>query len=192
MTAEALTAGYRVEIVKEEGRSGRKMSNRPQLKAALKRLNSGEAQALFATKADRVARSTLDLIKILEQSNRHYWDLKISNLQQDPNTPEGKLFFTMIAAFAEFESLMIAERQIESHAERKEKGQIWGVTNGSKSNLPIEVRERIRSDREQGKSLRLIAEGLNADRVPTALGGKRWYASTIKHYLDSPATRKAS
>jgi len=39
-------------------------------------------------------------------------------------------------------------------------------------------RQRARRD-----SLRAIAEILNRDKVPTAQGGKEWYAATVRHVL---------
>jgi hypothetical protein len=47
-----------------------------------------------------------------------------------------------------------------------------------------EVIQRIRDAREAGLSLRQIADFLNADRTPTAHGGARWWASTIRSVLD--------
>ena len=43
--------------------------------------------------------------------------------------------------------------------------------------------ERIRRERAAGKSLAAIAKGLNADRIPTAQGGARWYPATVRYTL---------
>jgi hypothetical protein len=43
--------------------------------------------------------------------------------------------------------------------------------------------ERIRRERAAGKSLTAIANALNADRIPTAQGGRRWYPATIRYTL---------
>ena len=45
--------------------------------------------------------------------------------------------------------------------------------------LPEELRERIRSMHAAGMSLTAIAERLNAEGVPTAHGGRRWWHPTI-------------
>jgi hypothetical protein len=45
------------------------------------------------------------------------------------------------------------------------------------------VSQRIRDARAAGLSLRQIADGLNADRTPTAHGGTRWWASTVRSVL---------
>jgi hypothetical protein len=44
--------------------------------------------------------------------------------------------------------------------------------------------DRIRRERAAGKSLAAIANGLNADRIPTAQGGRRWYPATIRYTLN--------
>jgi Recombinase len=43
---------------------------------------------------------------------------------------------------------------------------------------------RIKRERAAGRSLATIANGLNADRVPTAQGGRRWYPATIRYTLN--------
>jgi hypothetical protein len=43
--------------------------------------------------------------------------------------------------------------------------------------------ERIRRERAAGRSLAAIANGLNADRIPTAQGGRRWYPATVRYTL---------
>jgi hypothetical protein len=45
--------------------------------------------------------------------------------------------------------------------------------------------ERIRRERAAGKSLAAIANGLNADRITTAPGGRRWYPATVRYTLSS-------
>ena len=58
---------------------------------------------------------------------------------------------------------------------------------GRRPAVPAAVVERIRAARRAGKSLSEIAAELNADRVPTAHGGKRWWPSTIRAVLGRAA-----
>jgi hypothetical protein len=44
--------------------------------------------------------------------------------------------------------------------------------------------ERIRRERAAGRSLAAIANGLNADCIPTAQGGRRWYPATVRYTLN--------
>lgn len=57
------------------------------------------------------------------------------------------------------------------------------ATRGRKPAVPAEVAKRIRDDHSVGKSLRQIADGLNAERIPTAHNGERWWASTVRTVL---------
>jgi hypothetical protein len=59
------------------------------------------------------------------------------------------------------------------------------VRLGRPRSLPDSVRERIRFSRDEGETLTAIAESLNRDSVPTAQGGKRWHASTVRAVLGS-------
>lgn len=40
--------------------------------------------------------------------------------------------------------------------------------------------ERVRVEREAGATYQAIAEGLNADGVETAQGGRKWWPSTVR------------
>jgi hypothetical protein len=54
---------------------------------------------------------------------------------------------------------------------------------GRPQTIAPEVIQRIRVAHEAGLSLRRIADGLNADGTPTAHGGTRWWASTVRSAL---------
>jgi DNA invertase Pin-like site-specific DNA recombinase len=94
----------------------------------------------------------------------------------------------MAAAFAQFESGMISERVKRQHQARRDRGEVWGVSTGVKSQLPNEVREQIIKLRGEGLSLAKIAEHLTEAAIPTVLGGN-WYGATIKRVLNSPLTK---
>lgn len=54
-----------------------------------------------------------------------------------------------------------------------------GVRLGRPTVLAAEVVTRIVKERASGRSLQAIADGLNADGVPTAHGGSQWWPSTV-------------
>ena len=58
-----------------------------------------------------------------------------------------------------------------------------GVRIGRPPTLREEIVQRIRKERKEGETLVAIADGLNDDRAPTAQGGARWYASTVRAVL---------
>lgn len=57
------------------------------------------------------------------------------------------------------------------------------ATRGRKPAVPPEIARRISDERAAGKSLRQIADNLNADQIPTAHGGACWWPSTVRQVL---------
>ena len=105
----------------EEKRSGRKASGRDQLQAALDYMRDGDT--LVVTRLDRLARSVIDLQKIVDQLESE--GIKFRVLQQsgiDTSRPEGKMLLTMLGAVAEFEADIRAERQRDGIEAAKAKG----------------------------------------------------------------------
>jgi hypothetical protein len=49
--------------------------------------------------------------------------------------------------------------------------------------VPAEVAERIRAEHAAGRTLGQIARGLDAHRIPTAQGGRRWWPSSVRAVL---------
>jgi DNA invertase Pin-like site-specific DNA recombinase len=186
LNAEA--KGYRVEIVTETG-SGRKAS-RPELNAAIARLNKGEAQALFVIDLDRLARSVRHLTEIMDTARKNSWRLVIATADVDTRTPSGEMIAGSLAVFAQFESRMIGERVKRQHLARRERGVIWGVDQGYKGTLPAATRALIADLHAQGNSLRQIASELTTQGLQTPRGGA-WYPATIAAILKSPQTSLA-
>ena len=189
LTEAAEREGFQVEVITETG-SGRNTA-RPGLNGALDRLASGEAQALYALDTDRLARSTMHLLDISQRAVKEKWRLVITTAQVDTSTPSGEAFLTMAAAFAQFESRMISERVKRQHQDRRDRGEIWGVTNGNKSKLPEKTRALIMHLRAQGVSLAKIAAQLASQGVPTVSGGE-WHSSTIQRIINSPQSAQLS
>ena len=139
------------------------------------------------TRLDRLARSLSDLLSIVSQADKKAWRLKILELNLDTRTAQGRLVLSMLGAVADFERSLISSRQKEVHAQRRAKGEVWGVTKGSKPITPASTREKVLELRQEGKSLRVIAQELTALKIPTARGGS-WRASTVDHLLKSPSS----
>ena len=87
----------------------------------------------------------------------------------------------MLATFAQFERRLISERTRAALACTRAQGVRLGRPPQQMSQYAI---ERIRRERAAGSSLAAIANGLNADRIPTAQGGRRWYPATIRYTLN--------
>ena len=178
-------AGYtEFELVREEGRSGKSITGRPALTAALKRLDTGTASALFVTRIDRLARSTKDFLSIIDRANANKWRLVMLDLNLDTASYQGRFVVTIMSALAEMERGIIAERQKDVHKDRRARGIKWGVDMGPKNKTSDEVKDLIRKQKDSGLSFHEIARRLNSNGIPTQNGGK-WYATTVKNIYDS-------
>lgn len=105
------------EIIKEQF-TGTKV-NRPLFKELLLRLNPGDT--LMVCKLDRFARSTVEGITTVRKLIDQGIKVHILNIGLIENTPTGKLIFSVMSAFAEFERDMIIQRTQEGKAIAKTK-----------------------------------------------------------------------
>jgi DNA invertase Pin-like site-specific DNA recombinase len=181
--------GYSVELIVERG-SGRRAS-RPKLNDAIKRLNKGEAEALFVLDVDRLSRSTRHALEVAEMAKKNKWRLVILSLDIDTATASGKMVLSQLAIFAEFESSMTSERVKRQHEARRERGIVWGVDEGFISQLDPMARDLIVTEFIKGSSLRQTVRALQEAGLKTARGGQ-WHASTVKSYLDSPVSKNVA
>jgi DNA invertase Pin-like site-specific DNA recombinase len=181
LTQEAERRGFELELVDEgEGVSGKKLSKRPVLLEALNRLDRGEAEGLIVTKLDRLARSTIDFLTILERSQRKGWALIVLDLCIDTTTPAGTLNATMMASFAQYEREIISQRTKSALAYKKSQG----LSIGRASPTPQNVIKHITDLKAQRLTIRAIARELNETNFPTLRDGARWYPTTVKNILD--------
>lgn len=120
---ETIMQKYEVEKVFSEKISGKNI-DRPQLKEMLSFIRSGDT--LVIESYSRLARSTADLIKLVEQLNAKGVNLISDKEHIDTTTPQGKLMFTIFAGLAEFERNCLLERQREGIAEAKKQGKYKG------------------------------------------------------------------
>ena len=97
-----------------------KDTNRPELKNMLEFVREGDT--VYVHDFSRLARSTKDLLDIVDQLNRKKVHLVSNKENLDTSTPTGKLMLTMIAAINEFERTNLLERQREGIAEAKKNG----------------------------------------------------------------------
>src|SRR5215470_15149537 len=100
-------------------------TDRPELAKLLKRLDAGDV--LLVTRLDRLARSTRDLLNILDAVGKAGAGFKsLADPWADTTTPHGKLMVTVLAGLAEFERSLILARTGEGRARAKAKGVKFG------------------------------------------------------------------
>jgi DNA invertase Pin-like site-specific DNA recombinase len=89
-------------------------ADRPQFQALLSQLTEGDT--LVVTKLDRFARSTAEALGIVKELFERGVKVHVLNMGLIENTPTGRLIFTVMSGFAEFERDLIVERTQEGKA----------------------------------------------------------------------------
>ena len=131
-------------------------SNRPQLRRMLAALDEGDT--LLITCLDRLARSTRDLLNILDAvANKGAFFRSLSETWADTTTAHGRLMLTVLGGLAEFERELIRSRTGEGRALAKARG----VHMGRSSKLTAHQQRQALKRREQGELLTVIAKDFN-------------------------------
>lgn len=120
---EALRAAGCEQIFREKVSGAR--ADRPQLQSLLDKAAAGDV--LIVSRLDRLARSTRDLLNILEAvSTRGVAFRSLADAWADTTTPHGRLMLTVLGGLAEFERELIRARTSEGRARAKARGQFMG------------------------------------------------------------------
>ena len=100
-----------VTVFKDQGISGAKgRDQRPGFDKLLKAVARREFDMVAAWSVDRLDRSLIDLVGVLQELHAKHVDLYLHQQGIDTTTPSGKAMFQMMGVFAEFERSMIRER----------------------------------------------------------------------------------
>jgi DNA invertase Pin-like site-specific DNA recombinase len=159
---EALKAAG-CNVVRSEKVSGTSRHGREELERMLDFVQPGDT--LMVTRVDRLARSIGDLQDIVRQLKAKGVALKATEQPIDTGTAAGKAFLDMLGVFAEFETNLRKERQMEGIAKAKAEG----VYKGRKRSIDP---ARVQGLKSEGMKPREIAKHLGIGRasVYRALG----------------------
>ena len=149
---EAALRAAGCEVIRSEKRSGTTTTGRAELQTVLDFLRSGDV--LMVTRIDRLARSIGDLQDIVRAVKAKGATLKATEQPIDTGTAAGKCFLDMLGVFAEFETNLRKERQLEGIAKAK----AAGVYKGRPASIdPAQIRQ-------------LKAEGVGPSQIAKQLG----------------------
>ncbi len=151
---EALKAAG-ATVVRSERKSGTSTEGRTELATVIDFLRVGDT--LLVTRIDRLARSLLDLESIVAQLRDKGAHLKATEQPVDTASPAGRAFLQMLGVFAEFETAIRRERQMEGIAKAKARG----VYKGRRPSVPV---EKVREMRAEGVGASAIAQKLGIAR----------------------------
>jgi DNA invertase Pin-like site-specific DNA recombinase len=149
-----LKAAGAEKIFKEKVSGAR--ADRPQLKKALAAL--GPDDVLLVTRLDRLARSTRDLLNVLDEIAKKGAGFRsLNDAWADTTTPHGRLMLTVLGGLAEFERELIRART----GEGRERAKARGVKLGRRSKLTVHQKREALARREAGEPLVEIARTYN-------------------------------
>jgi DNA invertase Pin-like site-specific DNA recombinase len=143
------------DIIRTEKRSATSLEGRDELRVVLDFIRKGDV--LTVTRIDRLARSILDLQQIMATLKGKGAALKATEQSIDTSTAAGKCFVDMLGVFAEFETSLRRERQLEGIAKAKANG----VYKGRKPSIDV------------AKVKALKANGIGPAEIARTLGCSR-------------------
>lgn len=147
------------------------VAKRDKLEEALSFVRDGDT--LVATKPDRIARSTRDLLDIIDQLARRNVALKILSMggvELDTTQATSKLMLIMLAAIAEFERALMLERQRDGIKKASEDGRYKGRAPTAK--------------RKEAAIIKLRDEGMRPADIARRVGVSR---ASVYRILGAPS-----
>ena len=156
------------EIYAEKISGAAEISKRTELENMLRALREGDI--VVATKIDRIARSTRQLLQIADEIQSKGAQLKFLDNPIDTTTPSGKLIFEVLSAISSFERELIVSRTVEGLEHARSKGKVLGRPSGT---LP-EIDRKIKARWKSGESWKSIGDDYGISRQAGYRRIKKW------------------
>lgn len=149
---------YGCERIFSEKVSGRKQK-RSELEKCLDHLRSGDTLVIY--KLDRLGRTTKQLIELSQWLEDNNIELEIINMNLNTKDAMGKMFFTMMSAFAELEANLLSERTKKGLEAARARGR-----KGGRPPIPDRIqRQIIFMYNEEKLTYRQIANEFNISKM---------------------------
>jgi DNA invertase Pin-like site-specific DNA recombinase len=145
------------DVIRAEKASGSRRDGRTEMQVLLDFVRPGDT--LIVTRIDRLARSMKDLQDIVHELKTRKVTLRATEQPIDTSTAAGKAFLDMLGVFAEFETNLRRERQLEGIAAAKARG----VYTGRKQQIDPAAIQQLRDKEKLGPAA--IAKRLGIGRA---------------------------
>jgi site-specific DNA recombinase len=170
------------EHFNDEGWSGASL-DRPALQRLLVKIRSGEIDRLLVYRLDRLSRSVIDSVELLNELRELGIDLVIVTAPEIGSTATDSLLLNLLSIFAEFERELIAKRIADARAALKRQGRRVGGA------LPLgydadPLTKQLVVNPKEIKQVRamfeMAAEGMPPSEIARIANGKKWRTKTRK------------
>lgn len=143
-------------MIRSETQTGTKLAGRTELETIIQFARAGDS--ITVTRIDRLARSVGDLAAIVARLEAKGVSLRVLEQPVDTSSAAGRCFLQMLGVFAEFETAIRRERQLEGIAKAKAEG----VYKGRKPSIDP---ERVKALAADGMGATANAKELNVARA---------------------------
>lgn len=181
-----------VEGYADQGITGTKAELRPEFMRMINDCRAGKINKILVKSISRFARNTVDTLKYVRELKELGISVFFETQGIDTMTPNGEVLITILAAIAEQESRTISTNIKWSYKKRFQDGKVIisagmiGYKKEGDSYVIVEneakLVKRIFLEYISGKTIRQIADGLNADGFKTKRNTK-WKPSGIQSIL---------
>lgn len=179
----------------DEGISG-ELLDRPGLSALRKELRAGRISVVICRDPDRLSRNLAHQLLLVEEIEKSGAVLDFVDFTWQ-NTPDGRLFYSLRGAIAEYEKEKIRERTARGKLQKAKLGGLpvyaasygYIYENGRLRPHPVEsevVKLIYRWFTTEDIGINGIAARLNKEGVPTRKGGARWQRCVVRTILTNP------
>ena len=185
-----------VDVYADEGITGTSMEKRDEFQKMLEDCEVGKIDLILTKSVSRFARNTVDLLEIV----RHLKELGIEIYFEEQNistlSGDGELMLTILASFAQEESVSMSQNIIWAKRKQYEKGIMsntvvpYGYRYNPETRSPIieeneaMIVKEIYSDYINDMSVYQIAKKLNEAGIPSPRG-TNWLPNTVKRILEN-------